>query len=240
VFRSRPDGDELDIESVIDLFVDMRCGHSPADDVYIERRKSTRDVGVLILLDASGSATDADGTGLTVHDHQCQAAAVLAATLEELGDRVALYGFRSNGRHAVHLPAIKTFEQRFGSGERARLAQLQPSGYTRLGAGIRGAGDILKSQAGTPHRLLVVLSDGYAYDHGYEGEYAEADVVKALEELRTAGVGSLCLAVGAEADAGTLARVFGPASHACARTLSELSPRMDELFLSALRAATDI
>lgn len=238
--RARPDGDELDIESVIDLFVDMRCGHSPAGDVYIARRKCTRDLGVLILLDASGSATDTDGAGLTVHDHQRQAAGILAATLEELGDRVALYGFRSNGRHAVHLPAIKTFEQRFGAGERARLAQLQPSGYTRLGAGIRGAGEILKTRAGTPHRLLVVLSDGYAYDHGYEGDYAEADVVKALEELRAAGVGSLCLAVGAEADAGALARVFGPASQACAPTLTELSPRMDELFLSALRAATDI
>ena len=54
-----------------------------------------RNLGVLILLDASGSATDADPDGLSVHDHQRRAAATLAVTLEELGDRVAVYGFRS-------------------------------------------------------------------------------------------------------------------------------------------------
>ena len=113
-------------------------------------------------------------TACAVHDHQRRAAATLAATLEELGDRVAVYAFRSQGRHAVHLPAIKTFEQRFGALGRARLNQLQPSRYTRLGAGIRGAGEILKTQAGTPNRLLLVLSDGFPYDDGYEGRYARS------------------------------------------------------------------
>ena len=53
------------------------------------------------------TATDTDPDGLAVHDHQRRAAATLAVTLEELGDRVAVYAFRSQGRHAVHLPAIK-------------------------------------------------------------------------------------------------------------------------------------
>ena len=112
--------------------------------------------------------------------------------------------------------------------------QLQPSGYTRLGAGIRGAGEILKAGAGTPNRLLVVLSDGFPYDDGYEGRYAEADAAKALEELRMEGVACLCLSVGAAAT-DTLERVFGSASYASAATLADLSPQMDELFLSALR-----
>jgi nitric oxide reductase NorD protein len=232
VFRARPDGDELDTEALIDLFVDMRSGHSPPGDVYVERRRSGRDLGVLILLDASGSATDVDRAGLAVHERQRQAAATLTATLEGLGDRVALCGFRSHGRHAVHLPVIKSFEHRFGVRERTRLAQLQPAGYTRLGAGIRGAAEILKARAGTPHRLLVVISDGHAYDHGYEGTYAEADVARALAELTSDGVGCLRLALGA----GTA--TTSPPGDAHASTLSELSPRMDELFLVALRAAT--
>ena len=235
VLRGRPDGDDLDIEALIDMFVDLRSGYSPAEHVYLERRKLARNLGVLILLDASGSATDTDPDGLAVHDHQRRAAATLAATLEELGDRVAVYAFRSQGRHAVHLPAIKTFGQRFGAVGRARLNRLQPSSYTRLGAGIRGAGEILKTEAGTPNRLLVVLSDGFPYDDGYEGRYAEADTYKALEELRTDGVACLCLSIGAAPAAGALERVFGSAGYANAPTLADLSPRMDELFLSALR-----
>jgi nitric oxide reductase NorD protein len=235
VLRGRADGDELDIEALIDLSVDLRSGYSPPEHVYLERRKLARNLGVLILLDASGSATDTDPDGLAVHDHQRRAAARLAVTLEELGDRVAVYAFRSHGRHAVHLPAIKTFGQRFGAVGRARLNQLQPSAYTRLGAGIRGAGEILKTQAGTPNRLLVVLSDGFPYDDGYEGRYAEADASKALEELRTDSVACLCLSIGAATATDALERVFGSAGHASAATLSDLSPQMDELFMSALR-----
>lgn len=235
ILRARPDGEELDIEALIDLFVDLRSGFSPPENLYVERRKLARDLGVLILLDASGSATDTDAEGLAVHDHQRRAAATLALTLDELGDRVAVYAFRSHGRRAVHLPAIKTFDQRFGAAGRARLNQLQPSGYTRLGAGIRGAGEVLKRRSGTPNQLLLVLSDGFPYDEGYEGRYAEADASKALEELRADGVACLCLSIGASTETGVLERVFGSTSFASAPALADLSPRVDELFLGALR-----
>ena len=235
VLRARPDGDELDIEALIQLSVDLRSGYSPPEHVYLDSRMLARNLGVLILLDTSGSATDTDSDGLAVHDHQRRADATLTVTLEQLGDRVAVYAFRSQGRHAVHLPAIKKFDQRFGAVGRARLNQLQPSGYTRLGAGIRGAGELLKTEAGTPNRLLVVLSDGFPYDDGYEGRYAEADTTKALEELRADGVACLCLSIGAATAPDALQRVFGSSSFASGATLADLSPRMDELFLSALR-----
>ena len=235
VLRGRADGDELDIEALIELSVGLRAGYSSPEHVYLERRKIARDLGVLILLDASGSASDTDPSGLAVHDHQRRAAATLAVTLEELGDRVAVYAFRSQGRHAVHLAALKSFGQRFCAVGRARLNQLQPFGYTRLGAAIRGAGEILKTAAGTPNRLLVVLSDGFPYDEGYEGRYAEADANKSLDELRSDGVGCLCLSIGAASNTDALERVFGSAGHASAATLADLSPRMDELFLSSLR-----
>jgi Mg-chelatase subunit ChlD len=234
VLRGRADGDDVDIEALIDLFVDLQSGFSAPEHVYLERRKLARNLGVLILIDASGSAVDADADGLAVHDHQRRAAATLAVTLEELGDRVAVYAFRSQGRHAVHLPVIKTFDQSFGVVGRARLNQLQPGSYTRLGAGIRGAGEVLKHQAGTPNRLLLVLSDGFPYDDGYEGRYAEADASKALEELRADGVACLCLSIGASTETDALQRVFGSASFASAPALADLSPQMDELFMSAL------
>jgi nitric oxide reductase activation protein len=235
VLRARADGDDLDLEALIDLFIDVRSGHSPPEHVYLQRRKLARDLGVLVLVDASGSATDTDADGLSVHEHQRRAAATLAATLEELGDRVAVHAFRSQGRRAVQLLEIKSFEQRFGVLGRARLNRLEPSGYTRLGAGIRGAGDILKAEAGTPNRLLVVLSDGFPYDDGYEGRYAEADVARALEELRADGVACLCLSIGSGTAVDALARVFGGAGYATAPTLAGLSLHMDELFLASLR-----
>jgi Mg-chelatase subunit ChlD len=235
VLRRRPDGDDLDVEALIDLFVDLRAGYSAPEHIYLERRKLARNLGVLILLDASGSASDTDAKGLSVHDHQRRAAATIAVTLEELGDRVAVYGFRSHGRAAVHLLAIKPFGQRFGAGGRSRLNQLQPYGYTRLGAGIRRAGDILRTEAGTPNCLLLVLSDGLPYDDRYEARYAEADAHKALEELRSDGIACLCLSIGASTPTDALHRVFGSASHANAPTLADLSPRMDELFLAALQ-----
>jgi Mg-chelatase subunit ChlD len=235
VLRRRPDGDDLDIEALIDFFVDLNAGYSPPEHIYLERRRLARNLGVLILLDASGSAGDSDAEGLSVHEHQRRAAATLAVTLDELGDRVAVYGFRSHGPAAVHLPAIKSFGQEFGAGGRARLDQLQPAGFTRLGAGIRRAGEILKTQAGTPNCLLLVLSDGIPYDDGYEARYAEADAHRALEELRSDGVACLCLSIGASTPPESLRRVFGSASHANAPTLADLSPRMDELFLAALK-----
>jgi len=235
VVRRQPDGDDLDVEALTDLFVDLQAGPSPAERVYLERRKLARELGVLILVDASGSTTETDADGRSVHEHQRRAAATLAVTLEELGDPVAVYGFRSHGRGSVHLLALKRFAQRFGASGRARLNRLEPSGYTRLGAGIRHAGEILKTEAGTPNRLLLVLSDGFPYDDGYEARYAEADAHRALEELRADAVACLCLSIGSSTPPDALRRVFGSASHAHAPTLGHLSPRMDELFMTALR-----
>jgi nitric oxide reductase NorD protein len=235
VLRRRPDGGELDVDALMDLAVDLQAGHSTTEHIYLERRKLARNLGVLILVDASGSATDTDNAGLSVHEHQQRAAATLAVTLEELGDRVAVYGFRSRGRSAVHLLAIKPFGQRFGAGGRAQLNQLKPAGYTRMGAAIRHATELLKNDSGTPNRLLVVLSDGFPYDDGYESSYAEADVHKAIEETRSDGVACLCLTIGASTPSDALDRVFGSSSHANATKLSELSPRMDEFFLGALK-----
>lgn len=235
VIRRSPDGDELDVDALIDLAVDLRSGHSPRENVYLERRNLARNLGVLILLDASGSTTDADAQGCSVHEHQRRAAVTFAATLEDLGDRVAVYGFRSRGRDAVHMLALKPFGRRFNAGGRARLNRLNPSGYTRLGAAIRHAGEVLKTQAGTPNRLLLLLSDGVPYDYGYEGAYAESDARRALEELRRDGVACLSLSIGASTANEALQRVFGSASHANAPRLRELSPRIDKLFLGALK-----
>lgn len=235
VQRARPQGDDVDVDALIDATVDLRSGYSPKEHVYLERRNLRRDLGVLVLLDASGSATETDDEGRSVHEHQRKAAATMVATLEELGDRVALYAFRSEGRSSVSVLPLKRFSARFGNSGRGWLSHLEPSGYTRMGAAIRHAGEILKQEAGTPSRLLVVLSDGFPYDDDYEGPYAEADAHRALAELREDGVACLCLSIGTSTSIAALDRVFGAAAHAGAPQLSQLSGRMDTLFLSSLK-----
>ncbi len=235
VQRGRPQGDDVDVDALIDFTVDLRSGHTPKEHIYLERRNLRRDLGVLVLLDASGSATEIDPEGRSVHEHQREAAATLVATLEELGDRVALYAFRSEGRSAVSLLPLKRFSARFGNSGKGWLSHLEPSGYTRMGAAIRHGGEVLKHEAGTPSRLLVVLSDGFPYDDGYEGAYAEGDARRALTELREDGVACLCLSIGTSTSLDALDRVFGSAAHAGAPVLSELSPHMDKLFLGSLQ-----
>jgi nitric oxide reductase NorD protein len=59
------DGDELDIDAVIEAVVDRRTGHIPDDDVHIRRERSARDVATAFLVDLSASTSspvvDEDG-----------------------------------------------------------------------------------------------------------------------------------------------------------------------------------
>ena len=235
--RRRRQGDEIDIDAAVEARVDTLAGHPHDDDHYIESVRRRRDLSVLVLLDVSGSAAEPGTAGRSVHEHQRAAAAALTTALHELGDRLALYAFNSRGRGAVQFLRVKTFDDPLDGHALSRLDDLVPAAYTRLGAAIRHGSSILEERSGTPRRLLVVLSDGFAYDHGYEGRYGEADSRRALLEARRRGIGCLCLSVGADGDPAALRRVFGSAAHASVPRAGELAGLIGPLFRSALRTA---
>jgi len=54
-----PDGDEYDLDAVIEAKVDARTGNSPSDKLYWKRNKVIRDVAVIFLLDLSASTAEA-------------------------------------------------------------------------------------------------------------------------------------------------------------------------------------
>lgn len=236
-FHRQAQGDDIDIDAVIEAQVEMRAGAVADESVYVESQRRRRDLSVLILLDVSGSVSQDDGAGSTVHEQQRKAAAALATVLHEVGDRVALYAFHSQGRSAVHLMPVKQFNEGLDSRVMTRLHSLVPGAYSRLGAAIRHGTTLLLERSGTPRRLLVVLSDGLAYDHGYEPEYGAADARQALGEARREGVGCLCLSIGAGTDVQVLRRVFGSAAHATLPRHEQLGQVIGPLFRSALRAA---
>jgi len=230
-------GDDIDIDAAVEMRVELVAGSAADDAVYVDNLRRRRDLSVLILLDVSGSAGEAGTAGRTVHEQQLESAAALTTALHELGDRVALFAYYSQGRSAVNLIPIKRFENRFDTAAMRRLYGLKPGAYSRLGAAIRHGTAILRDQAGTPRRLLVVLSDGLAYDHGYERAYGAADARRALGEAGRQGIGCLCLTVGAATDVDELRRVFGTAAHATVGRPDQLSRVIGPLFRVAINRA---
>jgi nitric oxide reductase NorD protein len=230
-------GDDIDIDAAVEARVETLAGSAPDEAVYIDSVRRRRDLAVLVLLDVSGSAAEPSTAGATVHEHQRAAAAGLLSTLHGLGDRVALYGFRSQGRSNVQALPVKRFGEEVDALVLRRLGGLTPGAYTRLGAAIRHGARVLEAEGGTSRRVLVVLSDGFAYDHGYEGAYGEADARRALAEARRRGTGCLCLSVGAGTDPAALQRVFGTAAHATIPRAERLARVVGPLMRSALASA---
>jgi hypothetical protein len=230
-------GIDIDLDAAIEAHVQALAGSVPDEAVYLDMVRSRRDLGVLVLLDVSGSSAEPATIGGTVFEHQRKAALALTVGLHDLGDRVALYAFRSQGRASVQVERLKRFDDTLDTSVLRRLAGCKPGAYTRLGTAIRHATSLLAQESGVSRRLLVVLSDGFAYDHGYEGAYGEADARRALSEARRLGTGCVCLSIGASTDAATLRRVFGTAAHASVVRFEELPRVVAPLFRFALRSA---
>ncbi|MBW0011953.1 VWA domain-containing protein [Mycobacterium sp.] len=230
-------GDDIDIDAAIEARVEVLAGSVPDEAVYLDSLRRRRDLSVLLLLDVSGSSAEPGTVGRTVHEQQRAAVANLMVALHDLGDRVALYAYYSQGRRAVSMVPVKRFDDHLDSRVMRRLNSLEPGAYSRLGAAIRHGSAVLEARGGTSRRLLVVLSDGLAYDHGYERAYGAADARRALTEARRRGTGCVCLTIGAGTDVRSLRRVFGSTAHATIARPDQLAGVIGPLFRSALRSA---
>lgn len=230
-------GDELALDRMIRLASDLRSGHSGDERIYSASRRTRRDLGVQILLDVSSSTLERSADGPRVFDLQAQAAWRICRAFSRLGDRVAMHGFHSWGRSLVRLQTLKSFDEPLGHRLEQRMRRLLVAGYTRCGAAIRDATARLDATASTPHKLLILISDGFPYDDQYEGDYAAGDTRKAIEEARARGVAVVCLSVGSEADARRLDGVFGAAGYLAVARPDQLPARLSRLAVRAIAAA---
>jgi nitric oxide reductase NorD protein len=233
--RRQNEGADLDTGALIDRIIDLRAGHAPAAmNVYRASRRTRRDLAVVIVLDISGSTGEQDALGNTPFRKQLQLAYQLAHALDSLGDTVAMVGFHSWGRKLVQMVHLKGHEERWSGAVGQRLALLEPVGYTRTGTAIRHGARLLRTGIGLPNRLLLLITDGIAYDQDYEQRYAEGDTRKALEEARAAGTACVCLSVGSNTEADKLAQVFGAASILLVDEVQQVSARIREVLRRAL------
>lgn len=234
--RGQRDGYEVDLDAAVEARVAVAAGRSPVDAIYVDNLRCRRDLGVLVLVDASGSLAEAHAEGDTLFRRQLDAAAGLIDTFAILDDRVAGYAFRSYGREVV-LTRIKSFDEPFGELQLSRLGGLRPDGFTRMGAAIRHATRQLLEDRCTRYQLLVVISDAFPYDQDYESSYAEADTSKALFEARSAGIGCIGIDLCSATDPLVRDRVFGAALQATAKDIDVLAPSVRGLILQSLAAA---
>ncbi|MGQ0624012.1 MAG: nitric oxide reductase activation protein NorD [Sporichthyaceae bacterium] len=234
-WRGQDLGDDLDLTGLVDHAVARRAGPGGEPRVYEARRRSGRGLGVLVLLDATGSTGGRDETGC-MFDDQRNVAANLTEALDALGDRVALYAFQSWGRANTNFLRVKGFEDRYDDGAVRRLASLEPGGFTRLGAAVRHAETVIREEAGTAHRLLIVVGDGLPYDDGYEHEYAEADSRRALDSAIAAGVGCVHLDI-RSGNTQEIRRLWGAFPHLRLNSPEDLAGEIVSVLGRALKVA---
>jgi nitric oxide reductase activation protein len=111
---------------------------------------------------------------------------------------------------------------------------LRTAGYTRLGAPIRHVTRRLL-EIPAERRILLSLGDGLPSDEGYEGEYAWADVRRAVEEAEEASVVVYHIGVG-RVRVDPLEQCFGRHRSRRVASIRDL-PRVMALVHDRLRAA---
>lgn len=239
--RNLRDGESLDGCALVEHMVQRRLGGTDDPRVFESRTWTARDLGVLVLLDATGSTAGGSpdrGPGRGLFEKQRAVVHRLASVLSELGDRTAVYAFNSRGRSDVRFLRVKDFDGRYDEAARARLASISPADYTRLGAALRHGARLLGSRAGTSHQLLVVVGDGLPYDDGYEDRYARADSRIALREALATGVGCVSIGVGTSLGTQVVEEVWGEVTHLHLADPEDLHREVREAFGAALRLAT--
>jgi nitric oxide reductase activation protein len=236
--RKLEDGDELDLNAVVDAMVELRAARHPDPRVTYRNVIRRRDLAVLLLLDLSESTNDPIGeeaNGKTILALTREACALVATAIEGIGDAYAIHGFASDGRHDVHYYRIKDFDQRLDGEVKARLAGMQGGLSTRMGAALRHAGFAYLRRRGERHKLILLITDGEPADvDERDPQYLRADARKAAEELRTAGILTYCLTLDPQADR-YVERIFGANHYTIVDRVERLPERLPWLFAGLTR-----
>jgi nitric oxide reductase NorD protein len=195
--RRQTQGDEFDIDSVTDLYVDVHTGHTPSENIYISNRKKEKDISILLLLDISLSS-DGYVDGNRIIDIEKQVAVLFGEVIHEFNIDFAIQCFFSKTRNYSTYLTVKGFEDDWNKAK-YRIGSIVPGGFTRIGTALRHSGALLDART-SKNKWVILISDGKPNDYDkYEGKYGIRDVRQALHELKQNQVNSYALAIEATA-----------------------------------------
>lgn len=195
--RRQSDGNAFDIDSIVDLYVDIHNKRTPNENIYLSLRKKDKDISISLLLDTSLSS-DGYAAGNRIIDVEKQVAILFGEILNENSIDFSISGFNSKTRNYSTYLTIKEFDESWEQAKH-KVGEMQPAGYTRIGVALRHAGELLRLRP-SKNKWLIILSDGKPNDYDrYEGRYGLEDVKQALRELKQNQINYYALAIEANA-----------------------------------------
>jgi hypothetical protein len=232
------DGEDYDLNAVIDYVIDRRADGQQSERLYTKRLRRQRDVAVSFLLDQSSSTARTIGRhplqpythpGRRIIEIEKEGLVLMAEALEAVGDVYSINGFTSEGRRNVKFYVVKDFNERYTDEIERRIGGITYQNNTRLGAAIRHAASrLVKQEART--RLLIVLSDGRPYDHDYgDARYARDDTREALREAKLQGIIPFCITIDRESEA-ELRDLYGDVGYTIIDDVLNLPERMPGIY----------
>jgi nitric oxide reductase NorD protein len=221
--RRQRDGDDIDLDAMVESLADARAGLPSSDRLYVKLLRDERDIAVIFLVDMSNSTAGWVGNSIK------ESLVLMTEALEVLGDRYGIYGFSGMRRTRCEIFHVKDISEPYGEAVRERIGAIGPSEYTRMGPAIRHATSLLgKTDARV--RLLITLTDGKPEDYDdYKGEYAIEDTRHALLEAKTAGIHPFCITIDHQAH-DYMDHLYGPVNYIFVNDVRKLPLRMPEIY----------
>ncbi len=229
--RYQEEGSELDLDVALRSLIDYKSGATPDPRINMSHRNDGRNIAVMILLDLSESLNDkAAGSDQTILELSQEAVSLLAWAIEKLGDPFAIAGFHSNTRHDVRYLHIKGYSEHWGDEVKGRLAAMEASYSTRMGAAMRHAAHYLEKQQ-ADKKLMLILTDGEPADiDSKDGRILIEDARQAVKELDQQGIYTYCINLDPKADE-YVADIFGK-QYTIIDRVESLPERLPQLFIS--------
>jgi Mg-chelatase subunit ChlD len=228
--RFQPDGDDLDIEGLVEHVVDRRARVSPTDRVYIKRDKKDRDVATAFLVDMSSSTDRKIDGRKRIIDIEKESLLLMCEALEAIRDEYAIFGFSGSGREDCQFYTVKAFGERYDGRVKGRIGGIYGRQKTRMGPALRHATKQL--MAVDAHvKLMILLTDGKPYDSDtyQDNTYAQEDTKMALREARREKIHLFCVTVDQEG-ADYLPHMYSDANFVVVDDVRTLPHKLPQLY----------